>query len=152
MTPVTGAVVFAVAYAALYTGHVVGDIWVQTSRQALDKGLDGWRGIRACAAHVATITATQAAVTLGTLLALGLRVHAGLITAALAVTAASHYAADRRRPLEYLARLVGKGDLWQLGAPRPDRDDNPSLGTGAFHLDQAWHLAWLWAAALIIAL
>ena len=39
----------------------------------------------------------------------------------------------------------------RLGAPRPGHDDNPSLGTGAYALDAAWHHGWEAAAALILA-
>jgi hypothetical protein len=51
-----------------------------------------------------------------------------------------------------LAALIGprKHAFWRLGAPRPGRDDNPVLGTGAYALDQAWHTGWLFIAALII--
>jgi hypothetical protein len=41
--------------------------------------------------------------------------------------------------------------FWTLGAPRPDRDDNPSLGTGAYALDQSFHYFFLFYTALIIA-
>lgn len=33
--------------------------------------------------------------------------------------------------------------------PRPF--DNPSLGTGAYALDQSWHIGWLFVTALIVA-
>ncbi|MER7268917.1 hypothetical protein ABT344_11500 [Micromonospora carbonacea] len=38
-----------------------------------------------------------------------------------------------------------------LGTPRPGHDDNPSLGTGAYALDQSWHIGWLFVAALFCA-
>ena len=75
----------------------------------------------------------------------------------LAVNAVSHYAADRRRPLlslaEWLSATVipGKDGFWHLGAPRPGCDDNPCLGTGAYALDQSWHIGWLFISALVIA-
>ena len=47
--------------------------------------------------------------------------------------------------------VTGKADFYRLGAPRDGRDDNPSLGTGAYALDQSWHYLWLFVAALIIA-
>jgi hypothetical protein len=72
---------------------------------------------------------------------------------------------------------LGKGDFYQLGQPRdltawvgdPDDEtafpmhlhqagrhepvgwDNVTTGTGAYHLDQAWHLLWLGVAALVTA-
>src|SRR5256885_16927252 len=61
----------------------------------------------------------------------------------LAVSAVTHYIADRRTPLLRLAEamqpVTGKADFYRLGAPREGRDDNPSLGTGAYALDQSWH-------------
>lgn len=42
----------------LLVAHTVADHWVQTDAQARNKGLPGWPGRRACAAHVASYTAT----------------------------------------------------------------------------------------------
>ena len=70
---------------------------------------------------------------------------------ALGVDAASHYWADRRYTLRGLAGRLGKSEFYELGAPRPGRDDNPCLGSGAMALDQAWHIGWLFVAALILA-
>jgi hypothetical protein len=75
---------------------------------------------------------------------------------------------------------MGKHDFYRLGQPRkvravicsvPDSEppagrmvelieepgraaewDNPSLGTGAYALDQSWHWFWLFVAALVTAL
>jgi hypothetical protein len=99
----------------------------------------------------------------------------------LAVSGVTHYWADRRFTLAALCDRWpgGKGDFYRLGQPRkieavahgvaggdPDtgvvhlwqhgqRDevphDNPCLGTGAYVLDQWWHIGWLFVAALIIA-
>jgi hypothetical protein len=139
----SGAAVFAAVFAAYAAGHQVGDYWVQTNGQAQRKGLPGWPGRRACAAHVATYTLTLAAC-----LALAcwwLAVPLSLLWAAggLGVSAVTHYFADRRRPLERLARLIpGKLGFWRAGE---------GLASGAAHLDQAWHWWWLFAAALITA-
>jgi hypothetical protein len=38
------------------------------------------------------------------------------------------------------------------GAETPAPFDNPSLGTGAYAIDQSWHIAWLAVAALATAL
>ncbi|SEG90968.1 hypothetical protein SAMN04489712_1282 [Thermomonospora echinospora] len=59
----------------------------------------------------------------------------------------SHYWADRRTTLLRLARLVGKGEFAELG----DGAAAPA-GTGAYALDQSWHIGWLFAAALIACL
>ncbi|MCX9191999.1 transcriptional regulator [Carbonactinospora thermoautotrophica] len=145
------AVVFTVAFAALYAAHAVADHWVQTDHQARRKGLPGWPGRIACARHVATYTLTGAVFLLAGAFVTGLHLSPAGVAAGLTVNAASHYIADRRTPLRRLAELVGKGPFWQLGAPRPGRDDNPNLGTGAYALDQSWHIGWLFITALLIA-
>jgi Protein of unknown function (DUF3307) len=146
------AAVFAAVLVALYVAHEVGDHWIQTHRQAMAKGQPGWTGHRACAAHVATLTMTKA--TTLTLIAVALGLHLLLATAVagLAVDAVSHYWADRRTTLARLAHWLGKGGFYTLGAPRPGHDDQPVLGTGAYALDQSWHIGWLFIAALIIAI
>jgi hypothetical protein len=142
---------FAAAFAALYAAHQVADHWVQTQHQADTKGQPGWRGRLSCAAHVGTYTLT-AAVALALLAAVtGLPLDPWKVAAGLAVSAISHYIADRRGPLRRLAELTGSARFYALGIPRPDRDDNPSLGTGAYALDQSWHVGWLFVAALFIA-
>ena len=146
---------FAAAYAALHASHEVADHWLQTGHQAAAKGLPGWPGRRACAAHVATYTAAQALALALTARVTGARLAPARTAAALAVSAVSHYAADRRAPLRALAELLeapmGKGSFYRLGAPRGGRDDNACLGTGAYALDKAWHTGWLLAAALVAA-
>jgi hypothetical protein len=52
--------------------------------------------------------------------------------------------------LVWMAERLGMRGFVKLGAPRPGRDDNPSLGTGTYALDQSWHIGWLFVAALII--
>lgn len=137
-------------FAALFAAHHVGDYWVQTSDQASRKGLDGPEGHLACARHVATMTATKAVALAGLHLS-GRKISLKRAAAALAIDAASHYWADRRDPLAALADRLGKKGFYQLGSPREDHDDNPVLGTGANALDQAFHIAWLYAAAVITA-
>ena len=148
---------FAAVFAAMYVAHQLADHWVQTPRQATDKGLPGWPGRLACARHVATLTLTAAAALAAVALVTGAPVRPLPAVLGLAANAVSHYAADRRSPLLSLAEwlgataIPGKEEFWRLGAPRPGRDDNPCLGTGAYALDQSWHIAWLFIAALIIA-
>ncbi len=69
----------------------------------------------------------------------------------LTVSAVTHYIADRRTPLRRLAELTGSARFYALGCPRPGRDDNPSLGTGSYALDQSFHYLFLFVAALVIA-
>lgn len=145
------AAVFLVSFAALYTAHMVGDHWVQTHAQALTKALPGWPGRLACARHVATLTATKAVALLAAATVTGTHVSLARAAAALAFDAASHYLADRCTPLASLAALIGKTGFYQLGAPRPGHDDAPHLGTGAYALDQSWHIGFAFITALLIA-
>ena len=163
--------VFAATFAALYAGHHVADYWVQTDHQARHKGAKGPEGVIACLVHVGSYIVTQFVC----LILMGLATGQGMLDGwwtvlALTVSGTTHYAADRR---EYglmfkLARLLpGKADFMRLGLPRGEErlptgkpgvfqviehDDNPSLGTGTWALDQAWHIALgVFVPALILA-
>ncbi|GGX40528.1 DUF3307 domain-containing protein [Streptomyces noursei] len=148
------AAVFATVFIALYVGHSVGDHWVQTSHQAAHKGDRGWAGRLACARHVATLTVTKCVV-LAVIAAL-LQLHvtpAGLVLG-LGVDAVSHHWADRRSTLLSLAGALGRGGYpeYVTIVRKPGEEaDTTGPGTGAFHLDQSWHILWLGIAALIIA-
>jgi hypothetical protein len=152
---VLSAATFGAVFAALFVAHQVADHWVQTNRQAAMKGQPGWAGRLACASHVATYTLTALVALQAVVSVLDLRLAAWRVAAGLAVSAVTHYIADRRAPLLRLAEAMqsttGKADFYRLGTPRPGRDDNPTLGTGAYALDQSWHVGWLFVAALIIA-
>lgn len=145
------AATFAAAFAALYAAHQVADHWVQTQHQADTKGHPGWRGRVSCGAHVLTYGLTGLAAIGMAITVLDVHVSGGHLAVGMAVNVISHYIADRRAPLRAMAGLTGHAGFYQLGAPRPGRDDNPSLGTGAYAMDQSWHVAWLFVAALIIA-
>jgi hypothetical protein len=67
------------------------------------------------------------------------------------VSAVTHYWADLGSTLARLAALVGKDEFYRFGTPRPGRDDNSTLGTGAYALDQAWHWLCLAVAAALTA-
>ncbi len=142
--------VFAAVFIALWVGHHIGDHWVQTHRQACGKGAPTREGRMLCLEHVATLTATKAAALLAALWILHVEVSTPALVAGLALDAASHYLVDRRFPLERMAAAIGKTGFYQLGQPRPGTDDAPHLGTGAYALDQSWHIGWLFVAALII--
>jgi hypothetical protein len=146
------AVCFAVLLPALLVAHNVADHWVQTHHQAMTKGLPGWPGRWACAAHVATYTAVTAASVGLVWWLFALPLSPAGVAAGQLVSAGTHYWADRGTPLAWLARLIGKHEYYALGAPRRGRDDNPSPCTGAYALDQAWHWVWLAVAAAITAL
>jgi hypothetical protein len=145
------AAVFAAVFIALYVAHSVGDHWVQTSHQSAHKGRPGWVGRLADARHVATLTLTKLAVLLPVAWLLDLRLSLLGIVAGLGIDAVTHWWADRRSTLAWLAEVTGKGAFYRLGAPRAGRDDNPHIGTGAYALDQSFHHLWLLVAALLIA-
>ncbi|MBV2367117.1 hypothetical protein [Streptomonospora nanhaiensis] len=126
---------------ALITGHHLGDRWIQTDHQALTKGRPGITGITACAGHVSTLTAAQALMIALVVTVTGVEATATSVGAGLAVTALSHYWADRRETLRGLVLaldpITGKAAYYDHG--------------GAEALDQAWHRAWIVPAALIAA-
>lgn len=137
---------FGGVYAALHASHTVADFWVQTDEQARVKGKPGKDGKRACAVHVATLTATQAAFLGLACLATGERLNTRRVAVGLAVNALSHYAIDRRDHgvMPHLCRALrryGKEDFAAAGT---------GLATGAAHLDQAWHIGWCAITAAII--
>jgi hypothetical protein len=169
---VTGhTALFAAAGLIFYAAHHVGDYWVQTDHQARHKDDAGFAGQQSCIYHVATYVMTQAVFLCAASLVLGMRFSFPGYCAALAVSGVSHYLADRREHgiMFKLARLLpGKADFLKLGVPRglvieagesgPHTPligvdlDNPGLGTGAWALDQAWHIFWgVFVAALLLA-
>jgi hypothetical protein len=154
---------------ALYAGHHVGDYWVQTDHQAAHKGKAGREGQEACFLHVITYTATQGAFLAATIAVAGIHTNLLAVNLGLLVSAVTHYLADRREfgIMFRLARLLpGKARFLTLGVPRDlvvdaglgswwksatVKLDNPSLGTGAWALDQSWHIFWgVFVAALVI--
>ncbi|MGX8907356.1 transcriptional regulator [Streptomyces netropsis] len=148
---------FAPVFIALYVAHSVGDHWVQTSHQAATKGRPGWPGRLADARHVATLTATKVVLLLPVVALLGLHVSALGLVAGLGVDAVSHWWADRRSTLAWLAKVTRQSEFYALGTPAHPAgpvtaEGKPAahLGTGAYALDQSWHHAWLLVAALII--
>jgi hypothetical protein len=137
----------AAVWAALSASHDFADHWVQIDNQAVAKGKPGAEGIRACAAHVATYTATQAITLAAASRLLGLRIGWKRAALGLAISASTHYIADRQ------------GDHWQDEKPRGvvrlaaatghvgwlQRDPN-----AGYLMDQSWHKAWLAVAAAVI--
>jgi Protein of unknown function (DUF3307) len=145
----SGAAVFAAVFIALLVAHTVADHWVQTAHQAMNKGRRGRVGALACLRHVATYTTTTAVFGLVVWQFFGLGISVTGFVAGQVVSAATHYWADRRFTLAWLAGACGKSDLYSLGFPRPGCDDNPSLGTGSYAIDQSFHWFWLLVAALL---
>lgn len=140
-------IVFAATAAAMYAAHQVADHWLQTDHQAGRKGDPGRPGAAACAAHVATYTAATTASVLAVTRPLGLRVTLRAVLAGQAVVAVSHYVMDRRPWGRAIMRTAGKSRFAGLGVPREGHDDNPTLGTGGYALDQSWHVGWAAVAA-----
>lgn len=129
---------FAALFVVLFAAHSVGDYWVQTDRQAAEKVLPGWRGRLACAEHVTTYTGTLLLALLGASWRLEMPLGVDQVAIGLAVSAVTHYAADRRVPIRRLAWATKHRSGWV---------DNGGLAL----LDQAWHLAWLCVTALTMA-
>ncbi|MFE9298933.1 transcriptional regulator [Streptomyces niveus] len=152
------AATFAAVFVALYVGHSVGDHWVQSSCQAADKGKPGWVGRLADARHILGLTLTKMILLLPVVLLLDLRVSALGLVLGFTVDAVTHWWADRRSTLAWLAKVTGKSEFYSLGTPAhpaaPATTDGgyaPTLGTGAYALDQSFHHVWLLVGALIIA-
>lgn len=137
--------VFAAVFVALYAAHEVGDHWVQTHRQAKGKDKAGRPGRVACARHVASLMATKVVVLVAVVAVTGLALSPWA-AAGLMVDAVSHYWADRRVTLRALAERLGKGGFAGLGDP-----EAAPTGTGAYALDQSWHIGWLLVSSLLIA-
>lgn len=133
---------FLVATAALNAAGKVADHWVQTDYQARTKGGAGRRARLACAAHVATYTATQALSLVGAAKWLNVPLSARWTAAGLATSAVTHYVADRRTPLRRLAEATGHATFYGM---------NTGGLNGAYLLDQSFHHGCNLVAALLIA-
>ncbi len=129
---------FTVVSPALIAAHYVADYWIQTTRQANTKGDAGWAGRLACLEHVATYTATALVAVYAAAAATETRLVWSAVAAGLAVSAVTHYVADRRAPLRRIAVWFRKDPAWVENG-------------GLHHLDQSWHIGWLFVAALIMA-
>lgn len=140
---------FAAMYAVLTASHEVADYWVQVDADAVAKGRPGREGAATCAKHVASYTITQALALVAADRGLGLGLGWRRITAALAVSATTHYIADRSGgrwredgPSTRLVRFARRsGHAGWL-----ERDP----GAGPL-LDQAWHRGWIAIAAVVAA-
>lgn len=142
------AIRFATAYAVLTASHEVADHWVQVDAWATVKGEPGPKGAKACAKHVASYTATQALALAAADRYLGLGLSPRRAVAALAVSAVTHYVADRQgghwrdehpRGIVRLAAATGHAG-WLKRDP----------GSG-YLMDQAWHKGWIAVAAAVAA-
>lgn len=146
-----------IAFCFGLAGHYVGDHWVQTSAQACDKALDRpgcnvLAALLACARHVLGWSTTVSMCIAGACLWLGLPMRPGWFAAGMLLNAVSHFAADLRTPLIWLARRLGRGGyLDHVQVHRGKTVEKTGPGTALFHLDQSWHILWLGVAALVMA-
>ncbi|MGC4947768.1 hypothetical protein ACLQ2N_16425 [Streptomyces sp. DT224] len=141
---------FAAAYAVLTAAHEVGDYLVQLNTDADAKGKRGPEGVAACLRHVTSYTATQALALYAADRYLGLGLSWRRAAAGLALSAVTHYAADRcaghwaddsdDAPLLVRAAHKAGKSGWLIKDPR----------AGAL-LDQAWHKGWIGLAAAVVA-
>lgn len=161
----------------LLTAHSVADHWLQTDYQASTKGRKDAQGRAACFTHVAAYTATAMAFIVMLWAVFGLQLSLVGVLAGQAISASGHYWIDRRFTLERLSHRLGIGNFYNLGKPRdvktytvvrlsgetgttlrkllPDEPpdaisfDNPSLGTGAYALDQSWHIFFIFISTIV---
>ncbi|MEV5483788.1 MULTISPECIES: transcriptional regulator [Streptomyces] len=108
--------------------------------------------------HVATLTATKLALLALVAALLGLSLSVVGLVVGMGMDALTHWWADRRSTLAWLAKVTGKAEFYSLGtgahpAHPVTATGGPAahLGTGAYALDQSFHHLWLLVAALIIA-
>ncbi|MCO6010261.1 hypothetical protein NE236_35385 [Actinoallomurus purpureus] len=147
-----------------WTGHLCGPKrelprWVGrlvgTERELPKK----WVGRLACAAHVVSYTFCTALAVGAVWYKYGLHITWTGFILGQVISAVTHYWADRRFTLKGLAKKLGKEGFYALGAPRTGEDkdgrpydDNPSLGTGSYSLDQSYHMFWIMIAAIVTSL
>ncbi|MGW1267563.1 hypothetical protein [Streptomyces sp. NPDC002491] len=139
---------FAATYAALTAAHEVADHWIQLDDQAVHKGNPGRDGAIACAQHVISYTATQALALAAVQRATGMRLSWRRAVLGLAISATTHYIADRQgghwrddQPQGVVRLAVATGHAGWL-----TRDPN-----AGYLMDQAWHKGWIGLAALVAA-
>lgn len=132
----------SIVFAGLFVAHQLADHWVQTSHQAACKGLPGWPGRWACAKHVAGYVATATATVAVLAAVLDLPITMTGVAAGQAISGITHYWADRRTTLAWLARVTGSATFHRLGAPRAVRGfvDDPTDATGTTRLPVRVHL------------
>lgn len=154
---------FVITFIALFAAHQFGDHWGQAHRDALGKGAPGHAGRLRCLSHVADLTVYKAGFLTMAVLATGATLpNLWTVAAILGLDAASHYWADRaashpgkkgrRVTLEALADVVGKTEFWNLGKTVVDADGNPAphMGTGAYALDQSFHVFMIFIASFFM--
>lgn len=150
MQPIDAALLGALAL-PLFAAHNLADHPLQSSAWAAAKGGCDHEGRLACAKHVLVVVVLQAVAVFGVVVLTDTAVSPAAVVLGLGFTAWSHYWFDRRFTAAGLYEAINKTGFARLGTPRPDRDDAPHLGTGAYRMDQDWHILWLALSGLIIA-
>ncbi|WP_157408136.1 DUF3307 domain-containing protein [Actinomadura atramentaria] len=145
-TATTHPVTYAVTLVTALVAHHVADHWIQTGTQAERKQDPGLAGTWAAARHVLTYTATLSAILALVAWRTGITYDPRRAALAALITAITHFIVDRGYSLKWIADHCGKGGFVRLG----NRETAPA-GTGAYALDQGWHLGWLLIATLILA-
>ncbi|MFE9247084.1 DUF3307 domain-containing protein [Nocardiopsis sp. NPDC006938] len=135
----------------LFAAHNLADHPLQPSEWAATKSRCDHEGRVACAKHVVVVVLAQALAVLAVVGLTGTTVSPLAVLAGIGFTGWSHYWFDRRFTAAGLYEAIGKTGFARLGTPRPGTDDAPHLGTGAYRMDQDWHILWLAISALIIA-
>ncbi|WP_158558573.1 hypothetical protein [Streptomyces sp. AC1-42T] len=149
----TAALRFPSCYAVLTAAHEGADHITQRDAHAVAKGKPGPEGRRACAGHVIEYTAVQAAALLLADRGLRLRLDWRYAAAGLALSAITHYAADRSGgrwgedpETQETTRMVRFANNWLGKGTWLQRD--PQAG---YRYDQAWHKVWIAVAAGVAA-
>lgn len=131
-------IVFAVAFIALYAGHMIGDHVAQTDHQAHHKAGKGRAAAAAMAGHIGSYTAVQA---VALLLVAGVGLTPVALGAGLVVSAATHTLIDRR----WIAQWV----LHNTGSPGFASLTSGGMN-GPYLTDQALHIGCLFLAAVTV--
>lgn len=108
---------------------------MQSSAQSAAKGKPGWAGRLADARHVIGLTLTKAVLLALTALVLGLRLTATGLAAGLTLDAASHWWADRRSTLAWLAKTLHRSEFYHLGSAAHPAHPTTAEGRPAAHLE-----------------
>ncbi|MFF3159951.1 transcriptional regulator [Streptomyces sp. NPDC057910] len=156
---------FGAVFATLWAGNNVGDHWVQTTTQSIQKGWHNGQpgqssraGRLACTRHVISLTITKGIFMAAAYFTLDLPLTTLGLTVGFGLDALSHWWADRRTSLAWLAKATCKTEFYNFGTgsgpSHPvDSEGKPAahLGTGAYALDQSFHALFLFIASLLIA-
>jgi hypothetical protein len=144
------------AFIALFAAHQVGDHWYgQTHYEALNKGGTGEasREGRLCAFRHALKLYMHKAVFLA-IVAQAADIHFPIwqFVLAMFIDVTSHYLIDRRWTLQWIAEHTGKGEFYHLGEDTVKADGTRAyhIGTGAYAMDQAAHMLFIFICALIL--